>query len=315
MKSARRWIISLSLATLVSTGCGLLETEGGSPAPSPSPAPSATSVSGTVRSVDAQARTLSVDTGSANQQSLRNAERMVLSYDGATVVEYQGQKSYNPQDLEAGDRIEVQAERSATLLLARHIKVISSVSGGSGPSGAANTAWEGIVRAVNSDTRTIEVAQSGREQYPVIVYYDANTRVDFQGRAYRPEDLERDDAVQVSTHRSGNQLIAERIVVTRNAQSGVGAAGQRQLRGTIRSINTSARSIDLDSVTMEQVQRFDPSKNGSFTSVAYDASTIVEYQGQRYAIVNLERGDVVTIEASPIGNGYLAKRINVAQTR
>ncbi|MFN0316732.1 MAG: DUF5666 domain-containing protein [Burkholderiales bacterium] len=313
MNAARRWIICLSIAALVTTGCGLLETGGGSTAPNP--APSAASVSGTVRSVDAQARTLTVDTGNASQHNLRNGERTVLTYDGATVVEYQGQKSYNPQDLEAGDRIEVQAERNATLLLARHIKVISSVSGGSGPSGAANTAWEGIVRLVNTGTRTIEVAQPGREQYPVIVYYDANTRVDFQGRSYRPEDLERDDAVEVTTHRSGNQLIADQIVVLRDAGSRFGAAGQRQLRGTIRNVDTTARNIVLDSVTMEQVPRFDTNANGSFTIVAYDASTIVEYQGKRYAIVNLERGDVVSIKASPLGGGYLAKRITVAQAR
>ena len=43
------------------------------------------------------------------------------------------------------------------------------------------------VRSVNSADRTIELVQSGREQSPVRVHYDANTRVEFQGRSYNPK--------------------------------------------------------------------------------------------------------------------------------
>jgi len=51
------------------------------------------------------------------------------------------------------------------------------------------------------------------------------------------------------------------------------------------------------------------------TVLTYDSSTVVEYQGQRYGIENLERGDVVSVDVSQIGTGYLAKRITVAQAR
>ena len=44
--------------------------------------------------------------------NLRKNDRTVLTYDGSTVVEYQGQRSYNPEDLEVGDQIEAQVERS-----------------------------------------------------------------------------------------------------------------------------------------------------------------------------------------------------------
>jgi len=123
--------------------------------------------------------------------------------------------------------------------------------------------------------------------------------------------------VQVRTRSSGNQVIADQIVVTRNGNGSIGAPGQQQLRGTIGSINTATRVIQLDSVGFErgQAQGFDAAKNGSSTTIAYDASTIVEYQGQRYNIGNLERGDVVNVDVSQIGNGYLAKRITVAQAR
>jgi hypothetical protein len=249
--------------------------------------------------------------------NLRNSDRTVLTFDSSTVVEYQGQKSYNPQDLEIGDQIEAQVERSGNLLRARSIKVVYSMSGSSGTNTAAGTAWDGTVRSVNSGNRTIELVQSSREQYPVTVHYDANTRVEFQGRSYKPEDLERDDAVQVRTHSSGSQMIADQIVVTRNTNASVGAAGQQQLRGTIGNINTATRIIELDSVAFQQgqVQGFDAAKNGSSTTIAYDASTIVEYQGRRYGVGNLERGDVVNIDVSQITSGYLAKRITVGQAR
>ena len=230
MNTARLRMLCLSIVALVTTGCALLDEVGGSKAPSPAPAPapapsSAAVVSGTVHSVDPSAHTLTLGAGARNQTSLRSSDRTVLSYDSSTVVEYQGQKAYNPQDLEAGDQIEAQVERSGSSLLARSIKVISSVSDGGG------------------------------------------------------------------------------------------TAGQRQIHGTIRNIDTVAHSIVLDGAAMEQVQGFDTTKNGSSTTIAYDASTIVEYQGQRYGIANLERGDAVRIDISPIGNGYLAKRITVAQAR
>jgi Cu/Ag efflux protein CusF len=119
-------------------------------------------VSGTVQSVDAQAHTLTVGAGAGNQMNLRNSDRTVLTYDSSTVVEYQGQKSYNPEDLEVGDQIEAQVERSGDRLLARNIKVVYSVSGNSGTNSGAATAWDATVRSVNSRNRTIELVQSGR---------------------------------------------------------------------------------------------------------------------------------------------------------
>jgi hypothetical protein len=320
MNTARSSLLCLSIAALITTGCSLLGGGGGSTTPSPSPAPTNWApVSGTVQSVDAQAQTLTVGGGARSQMNLRNGDRTVLTYDSSTVVEYQGQKSYNPQDLEVGDQIEAQVERSGQRVLARNIKVVSSVSDNNGANGAPVTTWDATVRSVNPGNQTIELLQSAREQYPVTVRYDANTRVEFQGRSYKPEDLERDDGVQVTTHGSGGQLTADQIVITRNANGSIGAAGQREVHGTIRSINTAARSIELDSTASEpvqgQVQGFDTTKSAGSTTIAYDASTIVEYQGQRYGIANLERGDVVNIDVSPIGNGYLAKRITVAQAR
>ena len=172
---------------------------------------------------------------------------------------------------------------------------------------------------MNPGDRSIELVQSSREQFPITVYYDAKTITNIQGRPSRPEDLQRDDAVQVRTHSVGSQLIADEIVVTRNSGAAQGAVGQQQLRGTIRNIDTTARSIEIDPAAMGaaqgQGQGFDATKPIAYTTIAYDASTIVEYQGKRYGVANLERGDVVNIDVNQVPNGYLAKRITVAQAR
>src|SRR6185295_12473022 len=119
---------------------------------------------------------LTVGADARNQMELRSSDRTVLTYDSSTVVEYQGQKAYNPQDLEVGDQIDAQVERSGNLLLARNIKVVYSMSGNNGTNSTAGMAWDATVRSVNSGNRTIDLEQSGREQYPVTVHYDANTR-------------------------------------------------------------------------------------------------------------------------------------------
>lgn len=324
MNAVRLGTLCLSLAALLTTGCSLLDGGGGSTTRSPSPTPtqaSATAVSGTVQSVDSQAKTLTVGAGAANSNSLRSSDRTVLTYDSSTVVEYQGRKTYNPQDVEVGDQIAAQVERSGGRALARSIKVISSVSSGGTTSGAGLAPWSAKVRSVNPGNRSIELVQSGREQYPVMVLYDENTRVEFEGRSYKPVDLERDDEVQVRTRSVGSQIVADQIVVTRNLSGSAGAAAglSAQLHGTIRNVDTAARVIELDAAGSDSVQGhmqgFDTTQNGNATSIAYDASTIVEYKGQRYGIANLERGDVVNIDVRPLANGYLAKRITVAQAR
>jgi len=320
MKTIHFGLFCLSVAALSTAGCGLFGGEGGSTTQSPAPArSSATAIAGTVQSVDSQAHTLTVGAGAKTQMNLRNDDSTVLTYDSSTVVEYQGQKAYNPQDLEVGDQIEAQVERSANRVLARTIKVVSSVSSGGGATGAGPSAWTATVRSVKPSDRSVELVQSGREQFPVTVYYDAKTVATSQGRPYRLEDLQRDDTVQIRTHSAGSQLIADQIVVTQNANGRQSVSGQQQLHGTIRNVDTVARHIEIDSAALDtaqgQVQGFDATKSAGATTVAYDASTIVEYQGQRYGVVNLERGDVVNIDVSQVANGYLAKRITVAQAR
>jgi len=318
MRALRLAVFGLLLASLA--GCSSqgkpVATAPGAPAPAPTggPVSTANSVRGTVQAVDAQAHTITVGAGAAASGNLRSSERQIVGYDASTVVEYQGQRSNNPQDIEVGDQIEARGERSGDRLMARSITVLASVSDPTGATPGGPTTWDATVRSVDAAGRTLQLTQSGRENYPIIVQYDANTRVEYQGRAYRPEDLESGDVVRVRTRASGNQQIADQIVVTQSANRGAaGAATGPRLHGTIRNIDQASRTIQLDSVSA--AQGFDTGAAGGAATLSYDANTIVEYQGKRYGIPNLEPGDVADIDVSQAANGYLARRIVVVQSR
>src|ERR1043166_454495 len=111
----------------------------------------------------------------------------------------------------------------------------------------------------------------------VRVYYDNRPGVSWQGRTYRPEDLERGDQIDVTVHQSGNQLIAESANVTYNANASNNPypnnsyPDTRQsslIRGTVRYIDTRSQTIQLDS------------NNGPLT-VSYDNGVRVDGNGDR----------------------------------
>jgi len=152
----------------------------------------------------------------------------------------------------------------------------------------------------------------------VRVYYDNRTGVSWQGRSYRPQDLERGDQVDVTVHQSGNQLIAESANVTYNATAANNPYPNNQypnnrypnnsypsttqsslIRGTVRYIDTNARTISIDS-------------NNGLMTVSYDPGLRVDVNGQLYPLTNLERGDEVEVQAQSNGNGnFFANRITL----
>jgi hypothetical protein len=52
----------------------------------------------------------------------------------------------------------------------------------------------------------------------VVVHYDSSTIVEFEGRRYQPENLERGDEVEVELRDSGGRLLAEEILVVAENQ-------------------------------------------------------------------------------------------------
>jgi hypothetical protein len=172
----------------------------------------------------------------------------------------------------------------------------------------------GTVDYVDANSRTIALYDTngygtmlsgggyGGNGGSVRVYYDRNTMVYWQGRSYRPEDLERGDQVDVTVHQSGNSLVAESANVTYNANNASNpypnnnypnqypsTNGNSLLRGTVRYVDPNARTIQLD-------------QNGSVVTVSYDNSARVDVNGQLLPVTNLERGDEIEVQAQSYGN-------------
>ena len=109
----------------------------------------------------------------------------------------------------------------------------SDVDGLIGPNGRAISEVQGTVRAVDtSGTCAIELDNASASDYRLrddgysstrggraTVYCDDNTRVVYQGRTYRPQDLERGDEVVADVAQTNGRLVADRIDVTVDVSS------------------------------------------------------------------------------------------------
>lgn len=192
-----------------------------------------TNVRGTVERVDTRDRFIVVDSEDL-QYNLRNGEsgEVVLYYDDRTTVEHQG-RTFRPQDLEPGDRILAEVDQSGSRLLAEEIQVLYDVTSGTSQddrygqddrsSDTRTSELRGTVRNNDTRNRTLEVEAarygssfSSGQGDVVTVRYDANTLVEFEGRRYSPENLERGDLVEIEVRQLGGQggeLIAQEILV------------------------------------------------------------------------------------------------------
>ena len=152
----------------------------------------------------------------------------------------------------------------------------------------------------------------------VTVYFDDRTAVEHQGSSYRPEDLERGDRIEARVESSSTgRLVAEQIQVlydaTADSNSNGGydeGLGYRDLRGTVRYVDTRARSLEIEPSRYDN--RFSTGSSPSnVVRVFYDSSTDVSFQGRRYGPENLERGDEVEVAYRDTGGRLLAQRIVV----
>ena len=82
----------------------------------------------------------------------------------------------------------------------------------------------GTVNAIDTNARRIDMNVSyinnlRNSQNNQSIYWDSNTRVEFQGQQYRPEDLERGDEISVTGVNDNGRYTAQVITVTRNVRS------------------------------------------------------------------------------------------------
>lgn len=253
----------------------------------------------------------------AGSMTSNSGNTVRVYYDANTPVEWQG-RTYRPSDLERGDEISARVEESGNNLYARSMTVLHNVSdGGSGSGGGSfQTTLRGTVRYIDTSRRTIEIDRYGGGV--ARVDYDSNTYVTFNGRNYRPQDLERGDEIEIRVADLGSGRYAARDITVIRSMSGGGGGSfgdeRATVRGTVRYVDTARREIGLESANW--ISRFNTG-GGSFGStlvVRYDANTSVEYNGRLYAPTNLERGDVVEVQLeSSGGSTYLANRIVVVR--
>ena len=179
---------------------------------------------------------------------------------------------------------------------------------------------QGTVDGIDPGNRRIFVVvddpRSGRAQR-MEVRYDQRTRLVYQGRESSVEGLERGDVIRFDAQQSGREIYTRSIEVVRNIrESGYGGGYDNDrgydrgndygndLRGSVTYVDSRARVIRLDG-----------GGYGGDVQLAYDQRTTVEYQGRSYRPENLQRGDVVRVQARRVGNNqWLAERIIVERS-
>jgi len=163
---------------------------------------------------------------------------------------------------------------------------------------------DGVDRGYNRIFVVVNDPRTGRAQR-MEVRYDQSTRLTYQGREQSVEGLERGDVIRIDAAQSGRELWARSIEVVRNVRDGgYGGAYGNDVRGSVALVDTRARLIRLDGAGY-----------GNAVQVGYDARTTVEYQGRSYRPENLQRGDLVRIQARQVGNNqWLAERIIVERS-
>jgi translation initiation factor IF-1 len=191
---------------------------------------------------------------------------------------------------------------------------------GGGSSTSGNYEMRGTVESVDTSTRSIYLTNASQTRSSlagstsgnrVRIYYDDRTPVVWQGSTYRPQDLERGDQIVARVVESGNRMVANDIAVTYNVSAGMTSSsmGSSVVRGTVLHVDTSRRTIELESTTW--VSRFNP---GTGTSgrifIQYDTNTAVDVSGRLYPVTNLERGDIIEVNVQPSSSSsYFAERI------
>jgi hypothetical protein len=198
----------------------------------------------------------------------------------------------------------------------------------------------GSIVLTNTNGYNSMLSGSGSGGDSVRVYFDDRTTVNYQGRSYRPEDLQRGDQVDVRVTQSGNRLVADSMNVTYNANASnypngsspngnypngsypngnypnsngtYGDSNLYTVRGTVRAVDAYRGEITLDQVGATQFNR-NNSGNGTMV-VRYDRNARVDVQGNLSPVANLERGDVVEMQVENDGsNSYVARNITLVR--
>lgn len=282
-------------------------------------------IHGTVDSVDTNSRSIFLTNVSGYNNNLMGSggygNTVRVYYDNNTTVSFQG-RNYRPEDLERGDQVTVHANSSGNTLMAQSMDVTYDTRGGmassspSVPNYGSGSMLSGTVRSIDTYGHTIQV-DPGYGSY-VTVDWSGNTPVYYNGRTYAPGDLEVGDQVNVRVGSGGSgRVSAQDITVTRSISGNSSgtynsypSSNLQTVRGTVRSVDTNARTITLDST--QWMNGFQTNTGGNTIVINYDPTARVSVNGQMYPLGNLERGDVIDVQLVPNGsNNFLAQTITL----
>ncbi|MDQ6800890.1 MAG: DUF5666 domain-containing protein [Acidobacteriota bacterium] len=306
-------------ALLLTSACGMLNNGSSYPSGSSYPTNTTSEIRGTVDSVDVNSRSIYLTNVSNYSSNLypngsgNNGNGNVrVYYDDRTTVSYNG-TNHRPTDLERGDQVSVRVDRSSNQLLAQSMEVLynsrgSQASSGSTPYGVSSV--HGTVRSIDTYARSISV-DPGYGSY-MTINYASNTPVYYNSRTYAISELRAGDQIDARvSDLGGGRFNAQDITVTRNGSGGGGTYGSQvsTIRGTVRYVDPSTRTISIDNATSISGFQTNP---GSAMTIQYDSSAQVNYQGQLHPVTNLERGDVIDVQLQQLSAGnYLAQNITL----
>lgn len=278
---------------------------------------------GTVESVDLNSRSIFLSNVTGyNSSMLSNSgsgNTVRVYYDDQTPVEFNGQ-TYRASDLERGDQVSVRVDESGNNLVAQSMTVIRDVSSGNSsyptyPSGSYESTIRGTVRYVDSSRRTIEVDRgSGSTTF---VEFDTNTPVRFNNQTYNPVDLERGDEIDIRARDLGNgRFLATDISVIRSVSSngtyGNSSSQNATIRGTVRSIDTVRRTIELESTNW--ISGFNSGAGtGTRTIINFDSNATIYVNGRNESVSGLERGDVIEVQVARDGSTLWARSMSLVR--
>ncbi len=144
-------------------------------------------------------------------------QRAEVRYDQRTRLFYQG-RELAVEGLERGDVVRIDVAQSGRELWARRVEVLRDVREGGYGGGAYGQDLRGSVALVDTRSRLIRLDGAGYGN-SMQLRYDERTTVEYQGRLYRPEDMQRGDQVRVQARQvRNNEWLAERIFVERSAR-------------------------------------------------------------------------------------------------
>lgn len=270
---------------------------------------------GTVDSVDLNSNSIVLTNTSGYTTNLSTGggagNTVRVYFDNNTTVAYNGQ-TYRPENLDRGDQVDINVRQSSGNQLYADTMTVTYNANANSSGVYASGNYSGTVRYVDTTRRTIQLDR-GTGSY-VTVDYDPNTTVIYNGRSYLPADLEVGDQVTIYTRDiGGGHVVASNIDVTRSMTSGSGTSSNyATIRGTVRSINTYNRTIELEQTSY--ISGFLPngSSRSSVITVQYDTNARVNVNGSLQPISGLERGDTIEIQAQDLGNSnWMASSISL----